>query len=144
MKANGTAMVPTLMAFKGVSEGLGKGIYTPVVEEKIRMTLNTIGKAVASAKRLGVPIVFGTDAGVFEHGRNAEELQLMVDAGLTPREAVASATTSAAKALDMENEIGRIAVGYSADLIAFDGNPLDDVRVLEKIDWVMVRGRIID
>ena len=144
MKANGTAMVPTLMAFKGVSEGLGKGIYTPVVEEKIRMTLDTVGKAVASAKRLGVPIVFGTDAGVFEHGRNAEELQLMVDAGLTPREAVASATTSAAKALDMENEIGRIAVGYSADLIAFDGNPLDDVRVLEKIDWVMVRGRIID
>ena len=141
MKANGTAMVPTLMAFKGVSEGLGKGIYTPVVEEKIRMTLNTVGKA---AKRLGVPIVFGTDAGVFEHGRNAEELQLMVDAGLTPREAVASATTLAAKALDMENEIGRIAVGYSADLIAFAGNPLDDVTVLEKIDWVMVRGRIID
>ena len=144
MKANGTAMVPTLMAFKGVSEGLGKGIYTPVVEEKIRMTLNTVGKAVASAKRLGVPIVFGTDAGVFEHGRNAEELQLMVDAGLTPREAVASATTLAAKALDMENQIGRIAVAYSADLIAFDGNPLDDVTVLEKIDWVMVRGRIID
>ena len=68
----------------------------------------------------------------------------MVDAGLTPREAVASATTLAAKALDMENQIGRIAVGYSADLIAFDGNPLDDVTVLEKIDWVMVRGRIID
>ncbi|WP_417620999.1 amidohydrolase family protein [Parasphingorhabdus sp.] len=144
MKAHGTAMVPTLMAFKGVSEGLGKGVYTPVVEEKIRMTLNTIGKAVTSAKRLGVPIVFGTDAGVFDHGRNAEEFQLMVDAGLTPREALASATTLAARTLDMENEIGRIAVGYSADLIAFDGNPLDDVRVLEKIDWVMVRGRIID
>ncbi|MEO9600097.1 amidohydrolase family protein [Parasphingorhabdus sp.] len=144
MKANGTAMVPTLMAFKGVSEGLGKGVYTPVVEEKIRMTLDTVGKAVTSAKRLGVPIVFGTDAGVFDHGRNAEELQLMVDAGLTAREALASATTSAAEALDMGNQLGRIAVGYSADLIAFDGNPLDDVRVLEQIDWVMVRGRIID
>ncbi len=68
----------------------------------------------------------------------------MVDAGLTRREALASATTIAAKTLDMENEIGRIAVGYSADLIALDGNPLDDVRKLEKIDWVMVRGRIID
>ena len=69
---------------------------------------------------------------------------LLADAGLTPREAIASATTIAAKTLDMDNEIGRIAVGYSADLIALDGNPLDDVRRLEKVDWVMVRGRIID
>ncbi|MEH6662414.1 MAG: amidohydrolase family protein [Parasphingorhabdus sp.] len=144
MKANGTVLVPTLMAFKGVSERLGKGIYTPVVEEKIRMTMGRVGKAVTLAKKLGVPIGFGTDAGVYNHGRNAEELQLMVDAGLTPREAVATATTIAAKTLNMENEIGRIAVGYSADLIAFDGNPLDNVRALEKVDWVMVRGRIID
>ena len=144
MKANGTVMVPTLMAFKGVSEGLGKGIYTPVVEAKIRKTLGSVGKAVTAAKKMGVPVAFGTDAGVFPHGRNAEELQLMVNAGLTNREALASATTIAADTLDMGDEIGRIAVGYSADLIAFDGNPLDDVRVLEKIDWVMVRGRIID
>ncbi len=68
----------------------------------------------------------------------------MVNAGLTPREAVASATTLAAKTLGMENQIGRIAAGYSADLIAIDGNPLDDVTVLENVDWVMVRGRIID
>ncbi|NRD90937.1 amidohydrolase family protein [Sphingopyxis sp. BSNA05] len=144
MKANGTVLVPTLMAFKGVSERLGKGIYTPVVEDKIRMTMGRVGKAVTLAKKLGVPIGFGTDAGVYNHGRNAEELQLMVDAGLTPREAIASATSIAAKTLDMDNEIGRIAVGYSADMIALDGNPLDDVRALEKVDWVMVRGRVID
>jgi len=72
MKANNTAMVPTLMAFQGVSEGLGKGIYTPVVEEKIRMTMGQVGKAVAMAKQMGVPVAFGTDAGVFDHGRNAE------------------------------------------------------------------------
>ncbi len=144
MKANGTVMIPTLMAFKGVSEGLGKGVYTPVVEEKIRMTLGRVGKAVTQARQMGVAIGFGTDAGVFDHGRNAEELQLMVDAGLTAREAIASATTIAAQTLDMENEIGRIAVGYSADLIAIDGNPLDDVRKLEQVDWGMVRGRIID
>ena len=52
------------------------------------------------------------------------------------------ATTSAAQVLDMENEIGRIAPGYSADLIAVSGNPLADVRVLEKVDWVMARGRV--
>lgn len=144
MKANGTVLVPTLMAFKGVSEGLGKGIYTLVVEEKIRMTLGSVGKAVTMAKQMGVPVAFGTDAGVFPHGRNAEEFQLMVNAGLTPREALASATSLAAEVLDMENQIGRIAPGYSADLIAISGNPLDDVRVLESVDWVMVRGRVID
>jgi len=113
MKANGTVLVPTLMAFKGVSEGLGKGIYTPVVEDKIRMTLGKVGKSVTMARQMGVPVAFGTDAGVFAHGRNAEEFQLMVDVGLTPREALASATTLAADVLDMEDEIGRIAVGYS-------------------------------
>ncbi|MEO0441456.1 MAG: amidohydrolase family protein [Pseudomonadota bacterium] len=144
MKANGSALVPTLMAFQGVSEGLGKGVYTPIVEIKIRETLGRVGRAVTMAKEMGVPVAFGTDAGVFDHGRNAEEFALMVRHGLTPREAVISATTLAAEVLGMEGQIGRIANGYSADLIAFDGNPLEDVTVLEDIDWVMVRGRIID
>ncbi len=144
MKANGTAMVPTLMAFKGVSEGLGKGVYTPVVEDKIRMTLGNVGKAVTMAKQMGVTIAFGTDAGVFAHGRNGEEFQLMVDAGLTPQQALASATTTAAKVLDLDTQIGRIAVGYSADMIAVAGDPLKTIRVLENVEWVMVRGRIID
>jgi imidazolonepropionase-like amidohydrolase len=143
MKAKGTYMVPTLMAFKGVSEGLGKGIYTPVVEEKIRLTLDQVGKAVTMAKKMGVPIAFGTDAGVFGHGRNAEEFQLLVNAGLTPKEAFASATTVAAKVLEKQNEIGRIAAGYSADLIAVDENPLSNIRTLENVRWVMVKGRII-
>ncbi len=143
MKANGTAMVPTLMAFKGVSEGLGKGVYTPVVEEKIRMTLSQVGKAVTMARNMGVPVAFGTDAGVFGHGRNGEEFQLMVNAGLTAKEALASATTVAAKVLGKEREIGRIAVGYSADMIAVSENPLANIRTLEKVEWVMVRGRII-
>ncbi|SIN61789.1 Imidazolonepropionase [Parasphingorhabdus marina DSM 22363] len=144
MKSNGTVLVPTLMAFKGVGEGLGKGIYTPVVENKIRMTLGEVGKAVTRARDMGVPVAFGTDAGVFDHGRNAEEFQLMVNAGLTHQEAVVSATTLAAKVLGMENRIGRIATGYSADMIAVTGNPLEDVTRLESVHWVMVRGRTID
>jgi imidazolonepropionase-like amidohydrolase len=143
MKANGTVMIPTLMAFKGVSEGLDKGVYTPVVEDKIRMTLSQVGKAVTMARNMGVPIAFGTDAGVFGHGRNGEEFQLMVDAGLTAKEALASATTVAAKVLGKEREIGRIAVGYSADIIAVTENPLTNIRTLEKVEWVMVRGRIV-
>ncbi|MCJ8158636.1 amidohydrolase family protein, partial [Sphingomonas sp. LaA6.9] len=61
----------------------------------------------------------------------------------TPAEALASATTTAAKLLDMESEIGRIAPGYSADIIAVAGDPLTDVRALEKVDFVMVRGKRI-
>ncbi|NJS14891.1 MAG: amidohydrolase family protein [Sphingopyxis sp.] len=143
MKAKGTYMVPTLMAFEGIRERLGKGIYTPTVETKVRMTLAEVGKAVGRAKALGVPVAFGTDAGVFDHGRNAGEFALLVKFGLTNREAVASATTVAAKALGMENELGRIAVGYSADIIAVDGDPLADVRAMEKVQWVMARGRVM-
>ena len=144
MKAKGTYLVPTLMAFEGIKERLGKGIYTPTVEAKVRMTMGSVGQAVSRAKALGVPVAFGTDAGVFDHGRNAGEFALLVANGLTPREAVAAATTVAAKALSMENEIGRIAPGMSADMIAVAGDPLSDVRMLEKVDWVMVRGRIAD
>jgi imidazolonepropionase-like amidohydrolase len=144
MKAKGTYMVPTLMAFEGIRERLGKGIYTPTVEEKVRMTLSEVGKAMARAKEMGIPIAFGTDAGVFEHGRNAGEFALLVKYGLTPREALASATTVAARLLSMEDEIGRIAPGLSADMIAVDGDPLTDVRTLESVDWVMARGRVAE
>lgn len=142
MKANGTWMIPTLMALEGVRARLGKGVYTPTVEVKARQALEVAGRQVTRSKAMGVKIAFGTDAGVFEHGRNGQEFALLVKAGLTNREALASATTSAAQVLDMENEIGRIAPGYSADLIAVSGNPLADVRVLEKVDWVMARGRV--
>lgn len=144
MKAKGTYMVPTLMALEGVRARLGKGIYTPTVEEKARITVERQGRQVTLSKQLGVPIAFGTDAGVFEHGRNAGEFALLVKYGLTPKEAVASATTIAAKALGMENEVGKIAVGYSADIIAVDGDPLADVTTLEKVKWVMVRGHVAE
>ncbi|HEY0028020.1 MAG TPA: amidohydrolase family protein [Allosphingosinicella sp.] len=141
MKASGSSLVPTLMAFTGIRERLGKGVYTPQVEAKVRETLSEVGKAARAARAAGVPVVFGTDSAVYEHGRNAEEFALMVQhAGMTPAEAIASATTGAARLLGLEREIGRIAPGYSADLIAVTGDPLRDVRALEKVDYVMVRG----
>ncbi|HEX8514165.1 MAG TPA: amidohydrolase family protein [Allosphingosinicella sp.] len=144
MKASGSSLVPTLMAFTGIRERLGKNIFTPVVEAKVRETLSEVGKAARAARAAGVPVIFGTDAAVFEHGRNAQELALMVElAGMSPAEAIASATTGAARLLGMEREVGRIAPGYSADLIAVGGDPLRDVRALEQVDYVMVRGKAI-
>ena len=144
MVKNGTVLLPTLMAFKGVTERLGQGVYTPVVENKIREVADVAQTFMGKARNWGVPLAFGTDAGVFEHGRNAGEFALMRAQGMTNREALASATTMAARVLEMENEIGRLAPGYSADIIAVDGDPLADVTVLEDVDWVMVRGRVID
>jgi imidazolonepropionase-like amidohydrolase len=141
MKEKGTAFVPTLMAFTGIRERLGKHVYTPIVEAKVRMTLGEVGKAAKLARAAGVPVIFGTDAGVYEHGRNAEEFaQLVERVGMSPAEALASATTGAAKLLGLDREVGRIAPGYSADLIAVEGDPLKDVRVLEHVRYVMVRG----
>ena len=142
MRENGTILIPTLMAFEGVSGNLGKGFYTPVVEEKIRAVSEYSRTIVARAQRWGVTVAFGTDAGVFPHGQNAGEFALMKDNGMSDRAALASATTGAARVIGMESEIGRIAPGYSADIIAVEGNPLDDVTVLEDVGWVMVRGRV--
>lgn len=144
MKKSGTVLVPTLMAFVGLREGLAKQLFTPEVAAKAREFLKDVGKAGRAARAQGVAIAFGTDAGVYQHGRNAEEFRALVETiGMTPAEAIASATTTAAKLLGLESQIGRIAPGYSADLIAVDGDPLQDVRVLEKVDFVMVRGRTI-
>jgi imidazolonepropionase-like amidohydrolase len=143
MKERGTVLVPTLMAFQGISERLGKGIYTPTVETKVRAVAEKARVFMSQAMKWGVPIAFGTDAGVFDHGKNAGEFRLMRAQGMTDRQALASATTGAAKVLGMQNEIGRIAPGYSADMVAVAGDPTQDVTVLEKVDWVMARGKVI-
>ncbi len=145
MRRSNTYLVPTLMAFTGVREGLAQNRYTPVVAAKAREALSQLGQSVRAARAAGVAVAFGTDAGVFEHGRNAGEFALLVEhGGLSPAEALASATTVAARLLGLENEIGRIAPGYSADLIAVSGDPLADVRALERVEFVMVRGRPVE
>ena len=145
MRRSNSALVPTLMAFTGVREGLAQNRFTPVVAAKAREALEHLGQAVRAARTAGVTVAFGTDAGVFEHGRNAGEFALLVEyGGMSPAEAIASATTVAARLLGLENEIGRIAPGYSADLIAVSGDPLSDVRALEHVDFAMVRGRPVE
>ncbi len=144
MNESGTTLVPTLMAFAGIRQNIGTGFYTPVVEEKIRAVAVVADTIIQRALDNNVRIAFGTDAGVFPHGQNAGEFRLLVQGGLSNREALASATSVAADILGMEDTIGRLAPGYSADIIAVDGNPLEDVTVLEDVDFVMVRGRVIE
>ncbi len=144
MKASGTTLVPTLMAFEGIKKNVGTGYYTPVVDAKINEVGQVAGTIVERAREYGVKIAFGTDAGVFPHGENAGELALMVQGGMSNREALAAATTRAAEVLGLEDQIGKIAPGFSADIIAVDGNPLADVTVLEDVGFVMVRGRVIE
>ncbi len=144
MKANGTWYVPTLMAFTGLRDRVGKNVYTPVVEAKARQALDLWGKGLTAANRAGVRIAFGTDSGVFEHGRNGEEAELMVRlGGMTPREVMISATTGAAELLGVASELGTLDPGKSADLIAVDGDPLADATAVTRVHYVMARGKPI-
>jgi imidazolonepropionase-like amidohydrolase len=135
-------MVPTLMAFPGLRDRIGKNIYTPVVEAKGRQALALWGTALTAAHRAGVKIAFGTDSGVFEHGRNGEEAELMVRlGGMSPRAVLVSATTGAAELLGLSHEVGTLDPGKSADLVAVDGDPLTDPTTLTKVGYVMITGK---
>lgn len=94
------------------------------------------------AMRMGVKICFGTDVGAFEHGTSAREFVKMVEYGMKPIEAIKSATTRAAELLRMEKQIGTIEPGKYADIIAVEGNPLDDIRALTRVGFVMKAGQV--
>jgi imidazolonepropionase-like amidohydrolase len=144
MKEKGTYMVATLMAFQGLQQYLGKGIYTENTEAKARKTLGEWGKALNRAYRGGVKIALGTDAAVFPHGQNAQEIGLMVSkAGMTPRDALVAATKGGADLLGIADQTGTLDPGKSADLIAVDGDPLTDPAAVLHVAYVMAEGRVI-
>ena len=96
-----------------------------------------------AAHAAGVKMLFGTDAGVYPHGRNALQFAKMVEWGMTPMEAIQAATKNAAEALDRSADVGAIAPGRYADLIAVDGDPLQDIRRLETVAVVMKGGEFV-
>jgi len=127
MARRGVFMIPTLASLAPSSSA---------AEVKLR-------ESVARARRLGVKMVFGTDAGVIPHGSNAQEFAALVGAGLSPLEAIRSATINAAEALGISGEAGTIETGRAADMIAVSGDPLADVRVLERVQFVMKGGQVV-
>jgi imidazolonepropionase-like amidohydrolase len=111
---------------------------------KNRETTDVQREGFAKAVKLGVKIGYGTDSGVYPHGGNAKQFAYMVRYGMTPMQAIQSATIEAAKVMGKEGEVGSIAEGRFADLIAVKGNPLSDIRALEKIEAVIKDGKIVD
>lgn len=95
------------------------------------------------AYRAGVPMAFGTDSGVYPHGRNAEQLALMVEAGMTPLDAIRSATLWAAELIGIEGKAGNLRPGMWADLIAVKGDPLSDISTLTDVHFVMKGGQVV-
>ncbi|WP_276372490.1 amidohydrolase family protein [Chryseolinea sp. H1M3-3] len=143
MKQKGTFYVPTLTAGKFVGEQAKiPGYYHPLVAPKAAAIGPQIQKTYAKAYKRGVKIAFGTDAGVYYHGDNAQEFALMVEGGMPPIEAIKSATVVNAGILNMLDKIGTIEPGKLADIIATDENPLKNIRALEKVSFVMKEGKV--
>ena len=141
MKEYGVFMVPTISAGKEAARLADvPGYFPPVVAQKAREIGPQIQATFSKAYKSGVPIAFGTDAGVFPHGTNAQEFQYMVEAGMPPAEALQAATITNAELLGMKASLGRLEKGFLADIIAVKGNPLEDVKVLSEVDFVMKDG----
>ncbi|WP_421764308.1 amidohydrolase family protein [Ekhidna sp.] len=136
-------LVPTITAGMEVAENAKKpGYYPKVVAEKARVIGPKIQGTFARAYKRGVPIAFGTDAGVFKHGENAREFTYMVEAGMPAIEAIICATSNNAELLGMGEQIGTIKAGFIADIVAVPGNPLEDIEVMKDVKFVMKEGKI--
>jgi imidazolonepropionase-like amidohydrolase len=144
MKKHGTWYVPTITAGVFVSEmAQVPGYYPEVVRPKAERIGKLIQGTFGRAQQAGVKIAFGTDAGVFPHGDNGREFALMVEAGMSAATALQSATRNAAELLGLWDELGSLTVGKHADIVAVEGDPLADITLMQRVDFVMKGGSIV-
>lgn len=141
MKERGTYWVPTNMAGEWVAEKSKEAGYFP---EVVRGKAAAIGPVMAATFKkghaAGVKIAFGTDSGVSPHGENAREFELMVTGGMPPMKAIQSATLVAAQLLKIDDKLGTIEEKKIADIVAVEGNPLDDIKLMTKMAFIMKDG----
>ena len=142
MIAHGTWLVPTMLASATAVEQARSGVLPAAVLPKAEQAVAAARTSHMLAIRMGVKIAFGTDTGVSKHGDNAKEFALMIDRGMSPMAAIVAATTGAADALGRAGQLGVIAPGMPADIIAVAGDPLADVHRLESISFVMKLGQV--
>jgi len=134
-------LVPTLTAGKTVAANAAIPNYYPaIVVPKALWIGPKIQATFAKAYKRGVPIAFGTDAGVFKHGENAREFVYMTEAGMPAMKAIQAATVTNAMLLDMDKQLGVIEPGYFADIIATDADPMQDINTVLHVTFVMRNG----
>jgi imidazolonepropionase-like amidohydrolase len=141
MKRKGTFLTPTLMATEWIMGKIDN--YPPALQAKAKAAAAARSEMFRNAVKMGVKISFGTDAAVYPHGQNAKEFKLMVDLGVTPIDALKSATASDAELLGIAQKVGTLEKGKLADVIAMSGDPTSDITATERVSFVMKEGKII-
>ncbi len=143
MAESGTFLVADIYCGDYIAEVGGSRGWGADVLRKNDETMLAQREGFAKCVKAGVPIAYGTDSGIYPHGLNARQLAYHVRWGQTPLDAIRSATLHASELLRWDDNIGRIEAGYLADLIAVEGNPLENVRLLEQVAFVMSRGTVL-
>ncbi|HUI41953.1 MAG TPA: amidohydrolase family protein [Terriglobia bacterium] len=143
MKQHGTYLVPTLYLMDWFMENYQKMGLTENMLAKARVVMPAARENVSRAIHEGVKIAFGTDAAVYPHGLNAHEFPVMVKLGMTPLAAIQASTIGAADLIGWPDRVGSLEPGKFADLIAVEGDPLQDVSALERVDFVMKGGEVV-
>ena len=141
MKSKGVYLVPTRMAVYWTNKNADQ--YPPNIAAKARAASAAHGNMFKAALRIGVPIAFGTDSGVYPHGMNGVEFGLMTELGMSPAAALLAGTRDAAKLLGVEADVGTLEAGKTADIVAVPGNVLSDIHATEHPLFVMHLGRIV-
>lgn len=139
-KQRGTWLVPTAYL---QDYFLGRPNIPAAAQENRRQNVALMHPMLSRAIEDGVRIAMGTDAGIMPHGDNAKEIIKYVELGMTPMQAIETATTSAAALVRMSDQLGQIAAGYSADVIAVAADPLEDISALSDVEFVMASGRVV-
>jgi Imidazolonepropionase and related amidohydrolases len=141
MKKKGTFLTPTLMASDWIMSKIDN--YPLALQVKAKAATAARSEMFRNAVKMGIKISFGTDAAVYPHGQNAKEFKLMVDLGMTPIDALKSATANDADLLGIAQKVGTLEKGKLADIVAMPGDPTSDITETEHVSFVMKEGKII-